>query len=118
MIQMLISTGRFATSAAAAMTVLACAAAGWSLGAAQDRLYLMYAPAGHISTTPVLYAALGLLIGLVAAGALWGVVAAIYDIQQSLRRLAGHPLTNDARPVTTNAFTRTEPQLRSIPTID
>jgi hypothetical protein len=77
MLAMLIAVGRFSVAAAAVVTIAATTIAGWVYG---------------IGTSNQVPGAIGgFFAGLLLAGSIFGIAAAIFDMQRSLRTLARNP---------------------------
>lgn len=83
MIDWLISSGRASVVSAAVALILGFVAGGWLLGGMLD-----HTPADLLTLPKLVGAAAGLLVGSAVAGTVFGVIAAIFDMQQSLRILS------------------------------
>lgn len=87
MILLLVNVGRFTVVVAALIVVVIPTIAGWQYGANLD--VLQYGFMQNLASTPnrLVYSALGLSAGLIASGSIFGFLAAIFDMQISLRAL-------------------------------
>lgn len=87
MLNLLINVGRWAVVAAAWLTVIICGAAGWHFGVLQDGWSGLYSDTG-VTPNRLTFGLLGLAAGVVIAGAAFGLAAAIFDIRDTIRRMA------------------------------
>jgi hypothetical protein len=93
MIDWLIRVGRALVVLCAMITIIACAIQGYILANIYYQTTLM--EDGTAASGPVFGAVLGAVVGLIIAGAVFGLVAAVFDMQRSLRLLAdGLPPVN------------------------
>jgi hypothetical protein len=88
MLTLLISVGRFSVAMAAILITAATTVSGWFYGSVIDSAYLSEERAYPSNVDHLIYAAIGFLIGLILSGSIFGVAAAVFDIQRTLRTMA------------------------------
>ena len=94
----------------AVLTVIATTIAGYLIARAGEFANygaFMISGGGQLTPLELLYSLIGFVIGAVVAGAVFGAIATLYDIRDSLRIIVGMRL--DALPVA--ARDRREPRL-------
>lgn len=90
MIEMLSAIGRGVIVVAATLTVIGSMVGGYTVARAQESVsygHFLISGGGQITPLEFLYLVLGGGIGLVIAGAVFGAIATLYDIRDSLRLL-------------------------------
>lgn len=88
MLLLLINVGRMTVLIAAAITIISAACIGWLGGANLDIIQYNFTQASVPTPNRLLFAGCGLLAGFLLAGSVFGLVAAVFDMQRSLRTLA------------------------------
>jgi hypothetical protein len=83
MLTVLIAVGRFSVALAAILLIVTCTAWGWLYGSSLGFMYTVSAEASQ----PI-GAIAGFLVGLLSAGSVFGLAAAVFDIQRTLRTMA------------------------------
>ena len=90
MIEMLSAIGRVVIVVAAALMVIGSMMGGYMIAQAQESVSygnFLISGGGQITPLEFLYLAIGGGIGLIVAGAVFGAIATLYDIRDSLRLL-------------------------------
>jgi hypothetical protein len=109
MIDWLISVGRGLVVFCAFLTILACAIQGYFLASVYDQTIML--GNSTVAAGPFFGVILGAVVGLLIAGAVFGFIAAVFDMQRSLRRLVDRlpsvdtPAANWRREPSPPAFT-------------
>ena len=91
MIQMLSAIGRVVVVVAAAITVAATTLAGYFFARASELASygtFTISEGGKITPLELAYALIGFAVGLIVAGAVFGAIATLYEIRDSLILLA------------------------------
>ena len=118
MIGLLSAIGRVVIVAAAVLTVIGCTIQGYLFGRVRESATygnFTISGGGQITPLELFYSLLGGGIGIIVAGAVFGAIATLYDIRDSLRLIARHNLGNPLpggagdQPVAT--YERREPRI-------
>jgi TRAP-type C4-dicarboxylate transport system permease small subunit len=90
------SIGRAVIVVAAAITIIGFTVAGYSVARANEFMtYGTFSLSGGVLTRlEVLFSVLGCVVGFIVAGAVFGAIATLYEIRDSLRILTGRETTN------------------------
>ena len=88
MLTLLIVVGRFSVALAAILLIVACTAWGWVYGSSLSFLYSDIAPANHGAEGQLMGVIGGFFVGLLSAGSVFGLAAAVFDIQRTLKTVA------------------------------
>jgi hypothetical protein len=91
MIELLSAVGRVVIVVAAVLTVISCTIAGYLFARTQEfATYSNFTISGGGQITPleIVYSLFGGGIGVVVSGAIFGAIATLYDIRDSLRSIA------------------------------
>ena len=93
MIRLLSAIGRVVIAVAAVLTVISCTMVGYLFARSQEfAIYGNFSISGSGQITPleVFYSVLGGGIGFVVSGAVFGAIATLYEIRDSLRLITSH----------------------------
>lgn len=86
MIRLLSALGRFTVILAAILTIAGFAVGGYGMGIGE--YYDGFAPGAAHGAGGAWGAVLGFIVGIIAAGAVFGPIATLYDIRDNIRRAA------------------------------
>jgi hypothetical protein len=101
-IKLLSGVGRAVIVVAAALTIIGFTVAGYNVGRPNEFIaYGSYRQSGGaITLLELVFSVLGCGIGIIVAGAVFGAIATLYEIRDSLRLLAGPNRDNSRRDET------------------
>jgi hypothetical protein len=118
MLTMLISVGRFSVALTAFLLIIVCAVSGGWYGSSLGLIYSGIGATNHGADGELLGILLGIaggfVVGLLSAGSIFGLAAAVFDMQHSLRAIArtqGAYLEDDGWDAQHSTVGRTEPRI-------
>jgi hypothetical protein len=118
MLTTLISVGRFSVALTAFLLIVACTVSGGWYGSALGLIYSDIGTTNHPANGEMLGVLLGIaggfVVGLLSAGSIFGLAAAVFDMQHSLRAIArtqGAYLEDEGRDEQQSMAGRIEPRV-------
>jgi hypothetical protein len=88
MLRVWIGLGRLSVLAGALLTTISGTIYGWFIGMDRDIGQYAFDQPGAVTPNRIAFGLLGLVCGLIIAGSVFGLAAAIFDMQNALRHIA------------------------------